>query len=298
VKTHNVKSLITDRPRRVPVHPTPAGILGDWLNQGFRRILGPDPKADDLPIPSREGNKRNVNHAQRKFHEDLDRLKLRRRRQHDARRTLISHALADGARKDVLRLRAALRVALACLLLTAVPVAASGCPSAGPASPSPEVSRDVSAGVVATAGVATDGGRKARRVQPPVTRRLGPWCTTPQVADTIASYSNEAVVGEPSTRGAPPPSALVQCANWLPTEAPALRDQPDLTSDMRRFLTEEPVLPRLHRLARTVVLDVPGSMSHLARGEPLRCCYTFVSRVVRYRWHPPRPPRDLRDPRE
>jgi hypothetical protein len=39
----------------------------------------------------------------RRFHEDLDRIGLRARRQHDARRTFISIARADGARADILR---------------------------------------------------------------------------------------------------------------------------------------------------------------------------------------------------
>jgi hypothetical protein len=39
----------------------------------------------------------------KKFHSDLERLGLRRRRIHDLRRTFISLALADGGRKDILR---------------------------------------------------------------------------------------------------------------------------------------------------------------------------------------------------
>jgi hypothetical protein len=39
----------------------------------------------------------------RRFHEDLTRIGLRERRQHDARRTFISIARADGARPDILR---------------------------------------------------------------------------------------------------------------------------------------------------------------------------------------------------
>jgi hypothetical protein len=39
----------------------------------------------------------------RRFHEDLERVGLRARRQHDARRTFISIARADGARPDILR---------------------------------------------------------------------------------------------------------------------------------------------------------------------------------------------------
>jgi hypothetical protein len=44
-----------------------------------------------------------VNHGLRRFHEDLERLGLRPRRQHDTRRTFISIARADGARPDILR---------------------------------------------------------------------------------------------------------------------------------------------------------------------------------------------------
>src|SRR5262249_38068940 len=38
-----------------------------------------------------------------RFHEDLERIGLRSRRQHDARRSFISLARSDGARKDILR---------------------------------------------------------------------------------------------------------------------------------------------------------------------------------------------------
>lgn len=43
-----------------------------------------------------------MNHALKRFHEDLERLGLRKRRQHDARRSFITLARSDGARKDVL----------------------------------------------------------------------------------------------------------------------------------------------------------------------------------------------------
>jgi hypothetical protein len=39
----------------------------------------------------------------RRFHEELERVGLRARRQHDTRRTSISIARADGARPDILR---------------------------------------------------------------------------------------------------------------------------------------------------------------------------------------------------
>ncbi|HEX2568853.1 MAG TPA: hypothetical protein VH877_04780, partial [Polyangia bacterium] len=65
-------------------------------------MIGRAPAADDLIIPSRLGRNRSNGHGLKRFHEDLERIGLRRRRQHDLRRTFISLARADGARKDVL----------------------------------------------------------------------------------------------------------------------------------------------------------------------------------------------------
>jgi len=104
--THHLKEKSVkeeEKPRRVPVHPTLARILAEWKLGGFAALMGHKPKADDLIVPSREGRNRNANHMLKRFHEDLDRLGLRKRRQHDLRRTFISLALSDGARKDILR---------------------------------------------------------------------------------------------------------------------------------------------------------------------------------------------------
>jgi hypothetical protein len=87
----------------MPVHPTLARILAAWKLGGFERMTGSAPRPEDLIVPSRRGRPRNANHALRRFHEDLDRIGLRARRQHDARRTFISIARADGARPDILR---------------------------------------------------------------------------------------------------------------------------------------------------------------------------------------------------
>jgi hypothetical protein len=65
--------------------------------------MGRDPGPDDLLCTSRRGKNRSVNHMLKKFHQDLARIGLRPRRQHDSRRTFISLCLADGARKDILR---------------------------------------------------------------------------------------------------------------------------------------------------------------------------------------------------
>jgi integrase len=97
------KSVKTGKTREVPVHPTLAKMLAAWKLGGYERMFGRTPQPDDLIVPSREGRHRNANHMLKRFHEDLGRLGLRKRRQHDLRRTFISLAQADGARKDVLR---------------------------------------------------------------------------------------------------------------------------------------------------------------------------------------------------
>jgi integrase len=96
------KSVKTERPREVPVHPTLAAILAEWKLAGWERLMGRKPSTDDLIIPSRLGANRSVNHALKRFHQDCERIGMRPRRQHDLRRTFITLARTDGARKDVL----------------------------------------------------------------------------------------------------------------------------------------------------------------------------------------------------
>ncbi len=96
------KSTKTEQPRSVPVHPLLASILAEWKLSGWSLMMGRPPTQDDLIIPSRRGANRGCNHSLVRFREDLSRLGLRRRRQHDLRRTFISLARTDGARKDVL----------------------------------------------------------------------------------------------------------------------------------------------------------------------------------------------------
>ena len=102
-KKKSVKSLV---PRDVPVHPTLAAVLEAWRSGGWESMVGRAPTADDLIVPPRpewtDEPFRNVNRALRRFHEDLAHLGLRRRRQHDLRRTFITIARSDGARKDFL----------------------------------------------------------------------------------------------------------------------------------------------------------------------------------------------------
>jgi hypothetical protein len=61
------------------------------------------PTGDDLIFPARTGNNLRDPVVHANLLRDLKLLGLRPRRVHDARRTFISLALADGARKDILR---------------------------------------------------------------------------------------------------------------------------------------------------------------------------------------------------
>jgi integrase len=96
------KGTKTEQPRLVPIHPTLAKILAEWRLGGWQVLMGRAAGPDDLIIPSRRGAHRSRHHSLELFRQDLDRLGLRRRRQHDLRRTFISLARTDGARKDVL----------------------------------------------------------------------------------------------------------------------------------------------------------------------------------------------------
>lgn len=102
-RSKKVKGTKTEQPREVPVHPTLARILASWKLSGWRRAFKRQPTPDDLVVPAHEGGSRNVCYSLMAFHDDLDRLGLRKRRHYDTRRTFISLAQADGARKDVLR---------------------------------------------------------------------------------------------------------------------------------------------------------------------------------------------------
>ncbi|MFT3838963.1 MAG: tyrosine-type recombinase/integrase [Myxococcaceae bacterium] len=95
-------STKTEQPRLVPVHPVLAQVLERWKDETWKETFGRAPEPDDLLIPSRRGRHRSRHHSLARFHEDLQRLLLRRRRQHDLRRTFVSLARANGARADVL----------------------------------------------------------------------------------------------------------------------------------------------------------------------------------------------------
>jgi len=96
------KATKTEQPRLVPVHPLLARLLAEWKLGDWQVLMQRAPTPEDLIVPSRLKRNRSKNQGITKLHDDLERIGLRRRRQHDLRRTFISLARADGARKDVL----------------------------------------------------------------------------------------------------------------------------------------------------------------------------------------------------
>ena len=100
-----VKGTKTEQPREVPVHPHLAAILADWRSfHGWPLLFGglPSRRTISCAIADRKAAIREP-HAQEVPRRILDRLGLRRRRQHDARRTLVTLARTDGARTDILK---------------------------------------------------------------------------------------------------------------------------------------------------------------------------------------------------
>ncbi len=98
-----LKGTKTGVTHETPVHPTLAKVLAWWKLTGWREWMGRAPTDDDLLIPNINNNHRDSRKALEDFHEDLDRLGLRRRRHYDSRRTFISLGLDGGASKDVLQ---------------------------------------------------------------------------------------------------------------------------------------------------------------------------------------------------
>jgi integrase len=98
----NLGKTKTQVPRRVPVHPTLARVLAEWKPAGWERTYGRMPTPDDLITPTRNMTERTAQETPKQLNEDLDTLGLRRRRGHDLRRTFITLAQVDGARRDLL----------------------------------------------------------------------------------------------------------------------------------------------------------------------------------------------------
>jgi integrase len=96
-------------PRLVPVHPTLQKMLATWKLAGWANTYGRHPKPEDLVVPALTMKPRAPKEAQDALVGDLELLQLRvkagqrmNRRGHDLRRTFVSLAQADGARRDVI----------------------------------------------------------------------------------------------------------------------------------------------------------------------------------------------------
>lgn len=92
----------TQVPRSVPVHPTLARLLAEWKLAGFERTYGRQPTSEDLIVPTLNFTARANHEAPKQLRQDLATLGLRPRRGHDLRRTFITLAQVDGARRDLL----------------------------------------------------------------------------------------------------------------------------------------------------------------------------------------------------
>jgi len=114
--SYNKGRTKTKLSRRMPVQSTLAAILAEWKMDGWPSMMGRRPEPNDLVIPmppedaarhrtapTSEGM-RGKTYAFKRLRDDLVTLGLRHRRGHDLRRTLISLARTDGARKDILEL--------------------------------------------------------------------------------------------------------------------------------------------------------------------------------------------------
>jgi len=109
VTSYDLGRTKTGAERRVPVHPSLAGLLAQWKLAGWAGLLGRQPGPDDLVVPVRTVRARASgpmvmkSRARVWFLRDLDRLGFRHRRIHDLRRTFISLCLEDGADEGLLK---------------------------------------------------------------------------------------------------------------------------------------------------------------------------------------------------
>ena len=131
-RKRRIKPVKTEVPRWVPVHPTLAKMLAEWKVGGWAQLVGRAPTPDDFIVPNAPTllhssgvalakELQNAERARvaklkpddiahcrmpqlglRRSREDCKLLGLRERRNHDARRTMISLARAGGASKDLL----------------------------------------------------------------------------------------------------------------------------------------------------------------------------------------------------
>ena len=98
--------------RQVPIHPVLAQLLSEWWSFGWASVYGRRPTLKDYIVPRSidaeppdegDGDLWPADQAYKLFAADLEALGMRVRRGHDLRRTFITLAQEDGARRDVLQ---------------------------------------------------------------------------------------------------------------------------------------------------------------------------------------------------
>lgn len=99
---HEGRKLKVDKPREVPVHPDLARILAAWKER-YALHYGDEATADAHIVRNTVGKRFQPTGVLNGLLRDLAKLGLRRRRVHDLRRSLITHAIDDGARGEILR---------------------------------------------------------------------------------------------------------------------------------------------------------------------------------------------------
>ena len=102
-RSYDKERTKTQITREVPVHPVLARLLAEWKLSGWAARFGRLPKPSDLIVPDHDLDVWQAHDADDTFKEDLDTLGLRNRRGHDLRRTFITLAQIDGARRDLLK---------------------------------------------------------------------------------------------------------------------------------------------------------------------------------------------------
>ena len=109
---YNDKETKTRRPRMLPVHPALSQMLREFRDHWWPILYGRRPRPEDFIVPVRGRGKpradkprpcRSKQDVYKLLQADLVKLGLRRRRQHDFRRTMISDAQAGGCNRQALK---------------------------------------------------------------------------------------------------------------------------------------------------------------------------------------------------
>ena len=112
VTSYDTGDTKTGEEREMPVHPVLGAMLAEWKLAGWPREFGRAPGPSDLVVPHTKptnrgprvefGGIRSDHDTYKRLRIDCDAIKIRRRRQHDLRRSGITLYREDGADKHIL----------------------------------------------------------------------------------------------------------------------------------------------------------------------------------------------------